>query len=339
MRRYLTVLASVAAAAVLGTGCGVAADDRAAVVGDEIVRTATVDDLARDAAFVAAVFQGQAPEGDSVLSGDLARDTLLFEIQRTATRQELERLGGEVTEDERQQALTLVEAQVPGRPSDATLEVLTGYVATTKALAARLGRLDPGSAEDLRLVYEGVPALWDRTCVLVVRAPAASVEDLDALLEGGSDLRQAPDLIEGAKVLADPDQRCIPTAQLPAELRDGIRATPAGGSGGPVMLDDPTGAATYAWRVRERRQVGFEAARDDLTQIVEAVVGRPEDAVGQWVGLTLLDRVEVNPRYGRAGVSLTRGFQVLPPAGPLILAPTMTAPEPAPPPAGGPAAP
>jgi hypothetical protein len=338
MRRYLAVLVSVAAAAVLATGCGVVADDRAAVVGDEIVRTSTVDDLARDGAFVTAVFQGQAPEGDSVLSGDLARDTLLFEIQRTAARQELERLGGEVTEDERRRARTLVEAQVPGRPSDDTLEVLIGYVATNQALAARLGRLDPDSTEDLRLVYEGVPTLWDRTCVLLVRAPAASAGTLEAVTDGPTP-ELAPDRVEGVEVLADPDQRCIPTAQLPAELRDGIRATPAGRSGGPVVLDDPTGAVAYAWRVRERQQVGFEAARDDLTQIVQAVAGRPEDAVGQWVGLTLFDRVEVNPRYGRAGVSLTRGFQVLPPAGPLTAAPNIRVPDPAPLPAGGPAAP
>lgn len=338
MRRVLKSLpplAAVMAAVSLLGGCGVAADDTAATVGDETVTTTSVDDLARDASFVASVLQGQPADTESVLPGDLARQTLQFQVQAAAAEAELARLGGEVGDEDLEAGRQTVEQNVTGSPSDETVRVLSRYVAVNQALAARLGELDPGSESDRRLIYEGAPALWDRTCVVLLAVPGELVAEVGDDLDAGASLRDvAEDRPNDAQIVADPEEACITSAQLPDELREGVDATPAG-SGGPVVLTTPGGDQAFFWRVEGTEQVSFEDAGDDLERIIGALAEQPEQAIGQWIGVTLLDAVEVNPRYGRPSTSLNGSFEILPPAAPLSVTPGVVVPSAADPTAAG----
>lgn len=350
MRRVLVPTATATvllAVALLGSSCGVAADDRAAVVGNQTVTVDATDQLSRDRVFVQSVVNGQTPpEDESRLPGDVARSTLEFQIQVAALRQEAERLGITLSAGEREEARKLVLGQVQGKPADATTEVLVDFVATRQALTTRLAKIDATSEKDLRLLYDGAPALWNRVCVTVVGVPVGSAERAARLLGRGAGLLDLGAEIEGAQALASPSKGCVVLAQLPPELREAMDSAEVGRRVGPVLVSSTQGDTAYFFRVSQRQVIGFDEAAGDVARIGGSLQQSPQRVVLQWIGLTVLDRVAVNPRYGRVAANVNGGISVVPPATPFVpltparlLPPDPAAGQPGAQPGGGPGGP
>jgi hypothetical protein len=330
--------------AILGSfvvACGVAADDQAAVVLGSPVSTDTIDTLASDEAFLQAV-GGGLPGTESVVSGDSARAALTFAIQRTAAQAELERWEPDLvglSGDELRQAIGFDEAaeqlssQVPPGLSDVALEELTAFVATTTRLGERLqavastaqesGAIAP---EDLRRLFDGVPSLWDRTCVAVVAVAEQQSVEVATVVADGRPLEEIVAEVEGAELAFDPREECVPVAQLPDVLRVEVEGAAIGETIGPVFLEsDRTGRIAVFFRVDGTEQLSFDdpATAAELDRLVQgfASAQQPAQAAGSWLNLILPGAVEVNPRYGRAAVGVAGGFEVVAPEGPIVLRP------------------
>jgi hypothetical protein len=311
----VVLLASTAVA------CGVAADDRAAVVLGTPVSTATVDALAADEAFLSAV-GGGFPGTESVVPGDSARAALTFEIQRTAAQTELERWGLELDDSIVAEARSSVEQQVPPGLSDRALDELASFVASTTALGNRLQSIDPSNPDDLRALYDGAPSLWSRTCVAVLAVAPERVEFVAGLVESGRRIEEVAGEVEESQLVFDPAEECVPTAQLPGEVREEIERAVPGSAPASVTIESGTGPVTVFFRVdgRERLEFGDEAVTAQLETIVErfASVQAPPQAAGFWLNLILPDAVDVNPRYGRPVVGPDGTFEVAPPEAPVV---------------------
>lgn len=332
----LPILVVVVVLAGLLSGCGVAADDRAAVVLGTPVPTGVVDELAADEAFLQAV-GGGLPGTESVVPGDSARAALTFEIQRTAAQTELGRwepeLAGRSPQELAQalgfdEARALVESQVPPGLSDTALGELTAFVAFTTRLGERLqslgGQGGTVAEEDLRLLYDGAPGLWDRTCVAVLAVAEERVVTVSERVVAGGRLEDVVGEVEGAELVFDPAEECVPTAQLPDGLRDEVRGAVPGATLGPVVLEsERTGPIAVFFRVEGTERVAFgdPAARRQLEGLVGqfASAQAPSQAAGLWLSLLLAGGVEVNPRYGRAAVGVSGAFEVVAPDAPEVL--------------------
>jgi hypothetical protein len=313
-----TVAATIAAAAVgITAACGVVADDRAAVVHDITIPTAGVDQLTRDATFIRSVIGGESPpDTQSTLPGDTARSVLLFEIQRAALLHEAERWGVEVGDAARAEARQQVRRQIASerRVTRPVLDRLAEFLAARNAMDERFSELDPDSEQDLRAFYDGAPALWDRTCVVVVQVGAGSVDRAERLVRQGATPREIADRVEESQLVADPEQSCLPLEQLPTELAASVAEAEVGRVVGPVVEADGTG---FVYRVTGTESLSFADARDELSALAESL---GQQGVGPWIGLTLLDGVWVNPRYGSGVVVGPTGeLQVAPPQAPPVI--------------------
>jgi hypothetical protein len=331
MRRVLVPLFAVpllAVALVAVAGCGTTADTTAATVGDQAISTDTVDQLTRDAVFVQTVLNGTPPpEDQSVLPGDTARSSLLFEIQRTALMAELDRWGLEVTDQARDQARSSITQQLPQKVEAANLERLTDYVVANGLLEQRLAKLDPESDTDLRTLYDGAPSLWDRVCLAAVQMSGDDIGTAQDALDGGTELEDLQDKVDGSQLVADPAQGCTSRSQLPKELRDDVALADDGQVRGPVVVATARGDVAFFYRVDESKRLAFgdDEAQGDLAQLAQALQQRAaqQQAAALWIGLVLQEGVEVNPRYG-AGVSIDAQGQLSiepPEAPPTTLAP------------------
>lgn len=319
--RTARVLAGLVLVATFAAACGVAADDRAAVVLGTPVSTATVDELAADEAFLQAV-GGGLPGTESVVPGDSARAALGFEVQRTAAATELERWGLTLDDALVDEARGSVEQQVPPGLSERALDQLAAFVAATTALGNRLTAIDPSNEEDLRRLYDGAPSLWSRTCVAVLAVAEERAEAVVDLVGSGRPLEEAAAEIEESQLVFDPAEACVPTAQLPVGLREAIeRATP-GSTPPPVTIESQNGPVAVFFRVDGRERLGFEdeATQEQLGSIIEQFGGSqaPSQAAGFWLNLILPDAVDVNPRYGRPVVGPSGTFEIAPPEGPVV---------------------
>lgn len=314
MRRTLrtAAAASLGAVLVLSAACGALADDRAAVVGDRVVTTETVDELARDVDFASVVLQGGEPTGgdDSTVSGDTARQVLLFEIQRAALLNEAERWEVEITDEHRRSAAQLLEQQVLGPDRDVNRRVrrvLVDFLAARSALDERFSEIDSASDQDLRALYDGAPALWDRVCLVVAAVPPEQVGRADRLVERGRSPEAIARRLDGVEIVADPEQSCLPVEQLPPELGRAVEdAARSGGSRrvrGPVVAAD---GSAYVFRVEERQRLSFDDAREELAQLAGALV---DQGAGSWIGLVVQRGVDINPRYG-SGIAVSPQGQV-----------------------------
>lgn len=319
--RTAPVLAGLLLVATFAAACGVAADDRAAVVLGTPVSTATVDELAADEAFLQAV-GGGLPGTESVVPGDSARAALTFEIQRAAAATELERWGLTLDDALVAEARGSVEQQVPPGLSDRALDELAAFVAATTALGNRLTAVDPSDEEDLRRLYDGAPSLWARTCVAVLAVAEERAEAVVDLVGSGRRIEEVAAEVEESQLVFDPADACVPTAQLPGDLREAIeRATP-GSTPAPVTIESQTGPVAVFFRVDGRERLGFddEATREQLGSVVERFSSSqaPPQAAGFWLNLILPDAVDVNPRYGRPVVGPSGTFEVVAPEGPVV---------------------
>lgn len=315
------------------SGCGVTADDAAATVGNATVSTATVDDLAGDAAFVGAVLQGAAPAtNDGVLPGDTARTTLSFEIQRTALLQEIDRWGLQVTDGDRSEARSRIDEQVPGL-SKKNRDRLVEYVVATSVLEERLGEIDVESDADLRLLYDGAPGLWDQVCLTAVQIPSrrAAERAARAALDGGTSLADLADEVDDAQLAAEPSQGCIARTQLPPAIRTDAEAAATKEVRGPIVVEGAQGNVAYFYRVESTKRLSFAQARDDLASLADALQQRAQQqaAAQLWLSLILQQGVTINPRYGSELVVAAQGqLEVTPPQAPAGAFPVVTVPQP-----------
>ena len=143
------------------------ADDRAAVVDGRTVDVDTVDDLARDEAFSQLALGGGGETTDSTIAGDGVRNALLFEIQLAGLDAAADAFDVNVDEAGRSEAAASLEQQLQGQEISRTAtRRATEYLALMGALAERFAELDPSSEEDLRGVYDQLPAFWERACVV-----------------------------------------------------------------------------------------------------------------------------------------------------------------------------
>ena len=333
MRRALALLVVPLCAAGLlaASGCGVTADDTAAVVGTQTVSTSDVDELAGDAAFVGAALQGAVPPtNDSVLPGDLARNALAFEVQRAALRDAVDRWGLQVTPGDRSAARAGIQQQVPGLKKR-NLDRVVGYVTAESALEARLGRLDPKNSKDLRTMYDATPALWDQVCLTAVAVPsaAATLSKAQRALDGGATLAELPKRVKDAQVAADPSQGCAARSQLPREIRDDIAVASVKELRGPVVVTGSNGGVAYFYRVESVERLTFDAARKkELPSLAQGLAqqAQQQKATKAWFTLVLQAGVQINPRYGSELAVTAQGVQVLPPESPATTLPAVRLP-------------
>lgn len=276
------------------TGCGVLADENAAVVEGTGVPVETVNELAADPVF-AGLLQFQPAASDSVLSGATARNALDFAIRTQVLVNEAERWGLEVVADEEQAKAELAAAGAdPSALSDAALEQIGLQVAAYTGLSERLSQLSD-SDEDLRLLYEGAPVLWKRTCMLAITAAPELEDQVDAALAEGADLHEAAAIDEGVQVAADPEQGCAGEGDLPPDLVDEVNSAALGEVTGAVSVD-LQGREVLVWFVVEERQdLEFSEVREDLVMLAQRFATQPADA---WISFVMANSVEVNPRYG-----------------------------------------
>jgi len=299
--RSLALAALTVVATMVVSSCGVLADDSAGSVLGRTVTIESVDQLSRDEGFVGSQDSGVE---DGSVPGDLFRSVLAFELQRTAWIAEADRWGLEITPEMTDAASQQVEAQLSATGATyerATRTKLEEYVAAQTALETRFSQLDPNNDGDLRLLYEGVPSYWERTCVAVVQIDPSQEAEVDRALAEGATIEELPEVVEGATQVADPSQ-CIPGAQLPDELREAFDAARRGTNEGPVAVGDAASGATYVFRVDGRTSVAFADAREELAQIAQ---GLAQQGAQAWIGL-ILEEAEVDPRFG-TGVSSSNG--------------------------------
>ncbi len=313
--RPLILATLLAAAALLGSACGVLADTSAATLLGHSVTVESVEELARDEGFV-----GPGAEGvtDSRIPGDLFRNVLQFELQRVAWIAEVDRWGLEITDADRSSARQQLDSQLEANGleyADSTVDKIVELVAAQGVLNERFSRLDPESDDDLRMLYEGVPALWQQVCVAVAFVPTGSEGEARRALRDGSTIEELPEVVDGASLAVDPAEQCVSQDQLPDALGDAFDAAAIGVDEGPVAVPDPAGAESlYLFRIDERRTQSFDDAREDLATIASSLA--QQDA-RPWIAL-IVDSAEIDPRYG-SGVSVANTGEptVLPPPRPI----------------------
>lgn len=319
--RTLAVVVSVLTVAVLSS-CGVAADDRAATVFGQTVSANTVDTLASDAVFLQALQAGEVGTA-SVIPGVTARTVLTFEIQNVAAQAELERFGLKLDDALVADAKQTVLSQIPDKLTDVGVDRLAAFVASTTALGNRLVSVDPSSEQDLRLLYDGAPGLWNRTCVAMIAVLPAQSDQVENIVDAGGRLEDVTATVTEAQLVFDPAKECVPTSQLPTQVRERIAGAAPGSTLGPVVIEGQAGTVELFLRVDGTRRLGFDdpATREQLTGIAKKLASaqqQPAQAAGYWLNLVLADAVQVNPRYGRAAVSQSGSFEVVAPAGPAV---------------------
>lgn len=318
--RSTALLAGSLAGALLLSGCGVLADTTAASVGDEEVSVDTVNDLARDAEFMSQVLGGDpaADDVESVLQGSTARTALGFEIQRAAWVHEASRLGVSI-DDARSEA----EQQIDGAGLDgvgrAAKAALVELTAAQQAVIERYSQLNPDSDDDLRTLYDAVPAYWDRTCFSAAVAPAEAADALTAALADHDDLESAVEAVDGAEFLPPSDANCAPLSLLPTELAGPLADTEIGDTTAAIVVEGPQGAVVYALHVEEERRFGLEDARPELEQFVDGFSSGSgvQQVLGLWTTLLALN-AEVNSRYGSGVTTGRSGIEVVPPPVPAL---------------------
>lgn len=349
--RTLTLLTVLGVAA---TGCGVTADTTAATVGD---RTISIDDV--DAAIADPAVVGPDVEGidESRQPGDVARAALMYEIQRVVWIEEAERWGVEPTDDDRALAEEQLDQQLAGSQvelSEATRDGAIESTAAQNALLARFAEIDPTDEGDLRLVYEGAPSRWREWCITVVAVATEEGDTVEDLLDEGVELEAVADQVDGAQLLATPEQ-CFVGSELPPELEQAARESAGGGRPDPVTTDLGTGEGLLFFDVESATTSTFEEAREEVAFVAQNLAGAVEQlsalsglgadaseeeiqqaqqtreqgvtVVLEWIGERMRS-AEVNPRYGSGVVArseqLGGGYEVAAPPGPLqpVAAPT-----------------
>lgn len=313
----------VLALGVLGTSCSVFANTTAATVGDREVSIESVQALALDEGFV-----GDTTDvTESAVPGELFRSLLAYEIQRVAWVAEAERWGLEITDADlaaaRDQVLPQIEAGGVTYDSS-TVDAIVESVAAQSALEEHFAQLDPEDDTVLRRFYEGLPdEYWDQLCIAVVQLDAAQSRDARVALADGVTIEDLPNEVDGAQLVADPVQQCIPEQQLDQQLLDVFLDATVGETTGPVSIDDGAGGEVlFAFRVDERRHVDFEGARQDLAGIAGQLT---QQGPTQWISV-IVSNAEVDPRFG-SDVQMGANGQptVVAPPVPLSITPDLSA--------------
>ncbi len=303
MRRLLTLPAAAAlcVAALVTTGCGTLAADNAATVQGEPVTTESVNELAKDGTFVRAVLGGTTQTQESVLDGGVARQALLFQMQRTALLNELDRFGIEISEADRTaageelgQVLRNSNAPGPETLSASTRETLTDFLAAGGALDRRLSKITT-SRKDLDLLYRSTPALWDRVCISAVQVQPGAQALAERLAEQGVRLEQWESRGKGLTLVADAKKSCLPVGRLPGPLGEALATAEVGTTAGPVVVVDPQATAVYWFRLDSRTTVSRRAATSELRSLAGNLA---RQGASVWLGLVLLTDTWVNPQYG-----------------------------------------
>lgn len=314
-RRGPTVLAVVlcAALALSVTGCGVAANDVAATVGQTTISASQVNELASSPAFMGAMAsQALTPSREGVLDGSSARQVLVFLIQKEVLTQEVQRWGAEVTAEDRSAADQMIEQQAP-RLKGSQREVATEFLAARTALQARLTSVDAADSAVLRRFYDGIRSYWNRVCMDAVVVRPADLDRARRLLGRGTGIAELPDRVKGAEVVVTRKQ-CLPVSTLPLALRERLGTAKVGALVGPISGVFP-GQDVVVWlRVASTSRVSFGRAGDELAEIAESVL---QSGVDQWLTLRANELVTVDPRYGSSILIGQQGMHVVPPAMPL----------------------
>jgi len=303
MRRLLTLSAAavLCAASLTLSACGTTAADNAATVQGKPVTTKSVNDLAEDGPFVRAVLGATTQTDESVLDGDVARQALLFQMQRTALLNELERFNLKISASDRAAAGTelaqvLANSNAPGpeKLSAATRATLTDFLAAGAALDRRLAQLTT-SPKDLDLLYEATPSLWERVCITVVQVQPGSEAQAKRLAKQGARLESWESKGKGLTLVAESKKSCLPVGRLPGPLAKAIDTAKVGTVAGPVVVSDPQATAVYWFRLDSRTTVSRRAADSELQGLAANLAKQGASA---WLGLVLLTDTWVNPQYG-----------------------------------------
>lgn len=312
----MTLAALAALLAVVATACGVTADTTAATVDGRKVLISDVDALARDEAFF-----GPQPGGlpESRLPGDLARFALTFELERAGLHAELDRWGLTVSDADRSAATEALSDQDPvgwEQLAPRSRELLVDYSAAQQVLGDHFARLEPDD-ETLRTFYDAAPTLWAQTCVTVVSLEPDELDAATAELDAGTALEELADTVPTAELAVSSADQCVDDAQVVPDLREAFAAAPLDELAEPVVLDTSgVGLPTaFVFQVDERRVVPFDEAREQLTDILGALL---QQGPMPWVRLLLVD-AEINPRFGSGILQGPDGsIQVLPPDTPIV---------------------
>lgn len=323
--RSITTVAAVTALALAGTACGVLANTTAATVAGRSISIETLEQLARDEGFVREQVLGK---DESRIPGDLFRSLLLFELQRNASIAEAQRWGLDLDTATARRELD-AQLQTAGLDYDkSTIDLFEDYYAAQMALQQRFAELDPTNEDDLRLIYDGVPHRWERTCVVAVGLPPtgddAALAEQDAAvakaLDGAGTVEDLPEAVPGAQLATDPENPCIRLVGVPEELQTAFEAAKLGVDSDPVTVDlGMNGDVRFVFRIDEHRTMSFDDARDELEQLAQSLV---MEGPIRWINL-IVQGAEIDPRFGSGVVSEPAGSDpegavlVVPPPGPL----------------------
>jgi len=314
MRRLL-ILIGVATLALSVTACGTTADPNAAVVNGQPITIESANSLARDAVFVRTVVNAEVPPNESILPGDVARATLMFQVQRAALVTELKRWGLQVSskdlaaaDAQLDQILAGSGAPVQQKPSVATRKALAEFLAAGSVLDRRLASISPTNQQDLTRIYEGTSAFWKRVCIAVVQVDPSALKSAERLADKNVPLEKWSKKEKRAALVADPKKACISSARLPVEFVQPVRTTPVGKVVGPITVSSQQGQAAFWFRIDSRIVLSQKEAGAELAELAGSVAQQGSAAL---IGLTLLSDVTVNPQYG-TGVELgTQGGVVI----------------------------
>ncbi len=275
--------------------CGVIADDNAATAQGTPIPVETVNALADDPVF-ASLLNLEPASAESVLRGASARNSLDFAIRTETIVNEAERWGLEVTLDPQTVASGLAAAGVdPTSLSDEALDQVGRQSVAYDLLTARFSHLGEPTEEDLRLIYEGAPVLWERTCMLAITAGVEMEDTVNEALESGGALGTTAVAHDGVEIAADPEEGCAGEGDLPPDLVDAVNTAVIDEVTGPVEISSQGQEVLVWFVVEERQELSFEEVRDDALLLAERFATQPVDA---WIAFVMVNSVEVNPRYG-----------------------------------------
>ncbi|HTO00355.1 MAG TPA: hypothetical protein VL068_06745, partial [Microthrixaceae bacterium] len=221
----------------------------------------------------------------------------------------------------------------PGGISDSMRKLFIDYYAAQMALEERFKTIDSGDTADLQRLYEGVPGLWERTCAWIVNVPAGSGAKAQKLVDKGAKVKDIPDELEGATIVADPTQSCISDSSMPAELATDIRALPLNKASDVLSLTSAGVTQSFVAEVEGRESLTFKDAKTDLVGIADSLKTQGPKA---WIDL-IVSTATVDSRFGSSIQNGQSGPVITPPLAPVApasndalpgagQAPTATAP-------------
>ena len=320
MRRFLLLLASLAAVSLAVSGCGAFSAYALEVNGERFTQDelrAELNAILQNDEYLDQIDQNIAGStggqerakgaGDGTFNSVFVAALLDRRIGFALIHQEVVRRKLKVSDQLRKETRAKLEDESdPGSfgkkvfrafPKSYQEELVTIF-AEQALLETALG--DPEvSDDDIAEFYETNKEAFDRTCVRhILVADKAAADAIKARLDGGEDFAaiaraESTDNAPGGSAEKGGDLGCVSANELVPEFSQAMNALPVGGTSVPVESQ----FGFHIIQVTERKTIPLVEAAAEIRPVLEQ---RAPDPIGVFVNEALAKAdIKVNPRYGR----------------------------------------